>query len=108
MCDFRLQSLDMFFSKPTPTWAADLSQLDFEDIRYYVRPADRKWNAWQDVPAGIRDTYEQLGVPEAERNFCAGLQAQYDSEIVYGSLIRELDRQGIIFHRHGHGFAKVS
>jgi Fe-S cluster assembly protein SufB len=97
MRDFRLNSLDLFHSKPLPTWGADLSQVAFDDICYYIRPADQKWNVWEDVPAGIRNTYEQLGVPEAERSFCAGLQAQYDSEVVYGHLLRELERQEIIF-----------
>lgn len=97
MRNARLHALETFLSKPMPTWGPDLSRLDIQNIRYFVRPTDRKSNVWSDVPTEIRNTYEQLGVPEAERSFCGGLQAQYDSEVVYGNLRRELDRQGIIF-----------
>jgi Fe-S cluster assembly protein SufB len=97
MQSLRLGALDIFERRPLPTWGADLSQLGFQDFYYFIRPADRKWSSWQELPDGIRRTYEQLGVPDAERNYCAGLQAQYDSEVVYGNLRSELDRQGIIF-----------
>jgi Fe-S cluster assembly protein SufB len=82
---------------PVPAWSGELSPLDLADLRYFVRPITGKRHAWDAVPASIRKTYTRLGVVEAEQTFCAGLQAQYDSEAVYGHARRELDRQGILF-----------
>jgi len=97
MRDFRLKALDIFFSKPLPTWGADLSSLNFDDIYYYLKPKAEKGRTWDDVPEKIRRTFERLGIPEAERKFLAGVEAQYDSEVVYTNLKRDWERQGVIF-----------
>ncbi len=78
MRKIRLQALEIFFRKPVPTWGADLSQLNFDEITYYASPTSRKVQSWDDVPEYIKRTYERLGIPEAERRFLAGLGAQYD------------------------------
>ncbi|QDT49727.1 Fe-S cluster assembly protein SufB [Symmachiella dynata] len=97
MLDFRLQALETFFNKPQPEWGGDLSQLDYQDIYYYVRASDRPEGSWDDVPDDIRKTYDRLGIPEAEKKYLAGVKAQYESEVVYGSLQEDLEKQGVIF-----------
>ncbi len=97
MRDFRLKALDAFGKKPTPTWGGDLSQLNFDDIHYYMKAADRQGKSWDDVPAEIKNTFDKLGIPEAERKFLAGVGAQYESEVVYHSLREDLQKKGVIF-----------
>ena len=97
MLDFRLKALTTFFKMPMPAWGADLGTLDFEEFYYYMRPMPLKARNWDEVPDGIKDTFEKLGIPEAERKFLAGVETQMDSEAVYGSLKEEWERQGIIF-----------
>lgn len=97
MQEFRLKALETFFEKPLPTWGGDLSKLDFQDIYYYVRASDRPETDWNDVPEDIRKTYDRLGIPEAEKKYLAGVKAQYESEVVYGSLDEDLKAQGVIF-----------
>lgn len=97
MRDFRLQALDIFEQKPMPTWGGDLTKLDFQDIYYYVRASDRQEKSWDDVPDDIRRTYDRLGIPEAEKKYLAGVKAQYESEVVYGSLQEDLVRKGVVF-----------
>ena len=97
MRDFRLKSLETFLSKPMPEWGPDLSHLDFQDIHYFVPAATKKTRDWGELPNQIRRDYDRLGVPDAERRFTVGLQAQFDSEVVYGSVRQELDRKGVIF-----------
>ncbi len=97
MRQFRLDSLDIFFQKPMPTWGGDMSHLDFQDIYYYVRASDRQEKTWDDVPDDIRKTYDRLGIPEAEKKYLSGVKAQYESEVVYGSLQEDLAKQGVIF-----------
>jgi Fe-S cluster assembly protein SufB len=97
MLDFRLQSLEIFFQKPMPTWGGDMSGIDFQNIYYYVLASDRQEKDWEDVPEDIRKTYDRLGIPEAEKKFLAGVKAQYESEVVYGSLQEDLAKQGVIF-----------
>ncbi len=97
MRDFRLESLDIFFQKPMPNWGGDLSHLDFQDIFYYVRASDKQEKSWDDVPDDIRRTYDKLGIPEAEKKYLAGVKAQYESEVVYGSLQEDLANKGVIF-----------
>ena len=96
MLDFRLKSLEIFESKPTPTWGGDIA-LDFQDIYYYLKPTNGQEKSWDDVPQEIKDTFEKLGIPEAERKFLAGVKAQFESEVVYGSLQEDLAEQGVIF-----------
>lgn len=97
MRDFRLKSLDTFLSKPMPTWGADLSGVDFDNLHYYVRPTDRPQHNWDDVPEDIKNTFDKLGIPEAEKKFLAGVGAQYESEMVYHSLQKQWEELGVIF-----------
>jgi Fe-S cluster assembly protein SufB len=97
MTDIRLKAYDHFLSRKMPAWGADLSQIDFEDIHYYLKPADEQGKTWDDVPEEIKNTFDKLGIPEAERKFLAGVSAQYESEVVYHSLREDLEKQGVIF-----------
>jgi len=98
MLQRRLAALKVFEAKPLPTWGADLSDIDFEAIKYYVRPTDRPATSWEDLPADIKNTYDRLGLPEAEKaRLVAGIAAQYESEVVYHKINEELTRQGVIF-----------
>ena len=96
MLDFRLKALDIFFDMPMPTWGVDLGALDFEQFYYFMRAAPKE-RSWEDVPAAIKDTFEKLGIPEAERKYLAGVETQMDSESVYSSLKEEWEKHGIIF-----------
>ena len=97
MRKFRHEALDIFLAKALPTWGADLSGIDFDDIFYYLRPTDEQGRSWDDVPESIKNTFERLGIPEAERKFLAGVGAQYDSEVVYHSLREEWEKIGVVF-----------
>jgi len=97
MLKFRLKALDHFFKRPMPTWGADLSGIDFDNIYYYIKPVDEMGRSWDDVPDSIRNTFDKLGIPEAERNFLAGVSAQYDSEVVYHSIRADLEKLGVLF-----------
>jgi Fe-S cluster assembly protein SufB len=97
MRQFRLKALAHFQQRPIPTWGADLSQLNLDDIYYYVRPTEAAGKTWDDVPDTIKNTFDKLGIPEAERKFLAGVGAQYESEMVYHSILESLEKQGIIF-----------
>ncbi|MCY3414615.1 MAG: Fe-S cluster assembly protein SufB [Candidatus Heimdallarchaeota archaeon] len=98
MLEFRLNSLRTFFDMPTPEWADDLlKEFDYQNIRYYVRYSDKSERNWDDVPEDIKNTFDKLGIPEAEKKFLAGVGAQYDSESVYHNLKKELEDQGVIF-----------
>jgi Fe-S cluster assembly protein SufB len=97
MLDFRLKALKTFLSKPRPTWGGDLEQIDFDSIFYYLKPSAGAERTWDDVPEDIKNTFERLGIPEMERKFLAGVGAQYESEVVYHSLQKDLEDQGVIF-----------
>jgi Fe-S cluster assembly protein SufB len=97
MRDFRLKALEHFQKRPMPNWGADLSGIDFDDIFYYIRPAEKQGKTWEEVPEYIKNTFEKLGIPEAERKFLAGVGAQYESEVIYHSLREDLEKQGVIF-----------
>jgi Fe-S cluster assembly protein SufB len=97
MTEFRLNALAIFFQKPMPTWGGDLGHLDFQDIFYFVRASEGQERDWSDVPEDIRRTYDRLGIPEAEKKYLAGVKAQYESEVVYGSLKEDLANKGVIF-----------
>ena len=97
MREFRHRSLDIFLSKPMPTWGADLSGIDFDDIYYYIRPTEKQGKSWDDIPDSIKTTFDRLGIPEAERKFLAGVGAQYESEVVYHSLQEQWTKLGVIF-----------
>lgn len=96
MREFRLRSLEIFNSKPMPKWGGSID-LDFQDIYYYLKPTDHQGKTWDDVPQEIKDTFEKLGIPEAERKYLAGVKAQFESEVVYGSLKEDLAEKGVIF-----------
>src|SRR3970282_2180716 len=96
MRDFRLKSLEIFNSKPMPRWGGNIG-VNFQDIFYYLKPANKQGKSWDDVPEEIKKTFDRLGIPEAEKKFLAGVKAQFESEVVYGSLKEELGRKGGIF-----------
>lgn len=97
MLEFRLKALEHFFSRSMPTWGADLSKINFDEITYYIKPTERKAPTWEDLPEGMKRTFEKLGIPEAERRFLAGVEAMYDSETVYHKIRDDLAKQGVIF-----------
>src|SRR5919204_116647 len=97
MTKFRLRSLNIFEKKEMPNWGADLSKIDFQNIYYYLKSTEKQGKTWDDVPADIKNTFDRLGVPQAERKFLAGVAAQYESEVVYHSLHKELESKGVIF-----------
>ncbi|WP_026818504.1 Fe-S cluster assembly protein SufB [Arthrobacter castelli] len=98
MLKMRLKGLKYFDRKPMPTWGADLSGIDFDNIKYFVRSTERQAQSWEDLPEDIRNTYEKLGIPEAERSrLVAGVAAQYESEVVYHQIREDLEAQGVIF-----------
>jgi Fe-S cluster assembly protein SufB len=97
MRDFRLKALEHFYSRPTPAWGGNLGQIDFDDIHYFVRASDKNSRDWSEVPDDIKNTFDRLGIPEAERKFLAGVGAQYESEVVYHQVNEKLEAQGVIF-----------
>ncbi len=97
MLEFRLQAFEIYNKKSMPKWGADLDGINFDDIHYYIQPQDKPKNKWEDVPEEIKDTFEKLGIPEAERKFLAGTGAQFESEVVYHSLLESLSKKGVIF-----------
>ena len=97
MKEFRLKAYNAFNKRRMPGWGADLSSIDFADIYYYIKPTEKQVNSWNDLPPEIKDTYDRIGVPEAEKNFLSGVSAQYESEVVYESMNRELQKRGVIF-----------
>lgn len=97
MLDLRLKAYKAFIEKPMPRWGADLFGIDFDEITYYIKPSERKSNKWEDVPGYIKKTFDRLGVPEAERKFFAGVGAQYESEVVYHNIRKNLEKKGVIF-----------
>ncbi len=97
MRKFRLRSLDLFEKRPLPTWGADLSGINFDDIYYYIKPVQEQGKTWEDIPAEIKDTFDRLGIPQAERKFLAGVTAQYESEAVYHKVREDLEKLGVIF-----------
>ncbi len=97
MLEERLKALDIFYSKPMPQWGGDLSELNFDEIVYYVKPSEKQGKSWDEVPEEIKNTFDRLGIPEAEQKYLAGVSAQYESEVVYQSLEEDLEKLGIIF-----------
>ncbi len=98
MLDLRLKGLRLFGRKPMPTWGSDLSGIDFDNIKYFVRSTEKQAAAWDDLPADIKSTYDRLGIPEAEKQrLVSGVAAQYESEVVYHKIREDLEEQGVIF-----------
>ena len=96
MLKFRLRSLEIFESKPMPRWGGAID-LDFQDIYYYLKPTDGQGRTWDEVPEEIKNTFDRLGIPQAEKKYLAGVKAQFESEVVYGSLQEDLGKKGVIF-----------
>ncbi|HEU5003397.1 MAG TPA: Fe-S cluster assembly protein SufB [Actinomycetota bacterium] len=96
MRKYRHKALDYFLARPMPKWGADLSGIDFDNIYYYIKPTN-KVSKWEDMPPEIRDTWDKLGIPEAEKSYLGGVTAQYESEVVYHSTKKELENLGVIF-----------
>jgi Fe-S cluster assembly protein SufB len=97
MRDFRLRSLRMFEKRPLPQWGGNLNDIDFQNMFYYIKPMEGQGRTWDEVPEDIKNTFDRLGIPQAERKFLAGVGAQYESEVVYHSLREDLEKQGVIF-----------
>jgi Fe-S cluster assembly protein SufB len=97
MLDFRLKALDHFETRPMPTWGGDLDDLNLDNIYFYTRPADKEGRSWDEVPDTIKNTFDRLGIPEAEQKFLSGVGAQYESEMVYHSIQEQLAEKGVIF-----------
>jgi len=98
MRKFRLRSLEMFERRPMPNWgSALLNEIDFDNIYYYLKPSEQQSRSWDDVPSEIKNTFDRLGIPEAEKKFLAGVGAQYESEVVYHNIHADLEKQGVLF-----------
>ena len=98
MLQRRIKALSIFDKKPMPNWGSDLSGIDFDNIKYFVRSTEKQATSWDDLPADIKNTYDKLGIPEAEKQrLVSGIAAQYESEVVYHKINEELERQGVIF-----------
>jgi Fe-S cluster assembly protein SufB len=98
MLDLRLKGLRLFDKKPLPTWGADLSAIDFDNIKYFVRSTEKQAASWDELPADIKNTYDKLGIPEAEKQrLISGVAAQYESEVVYHKIREDLEEQGVLF-----------
>ncbi|SIN98474.1 Iron-regulated ABC transporter membrane component SufB [Carnobacterium alterfunditum] len=97
MLDYRLRAYDHFTKRPMPEWGADLSEIDFDDITYYKTVSNQPERSWEDVPDKIKETFERIGIPEAERKYLAGAGAQYESEVVYHNMKEEFEKLGIVF-----------
>src|SRR5919197_6300651 len=98
MRKFRLRALEMFERRPMPNWGSQLlNEIDFDNIYYYLKPSEQQSRSWDDVPSEIKNTFDRLGIPEAEKKFLAGVDAQYESEVVYHNIRADLEKQGVIF-----------
>lgn len=97
MLEKRLMALSLFYSKKMPQWGGDLTRINFDNIYYYVKPMDKQGRTWEEVPTEIKNTFDKIGIPEAEKKFLAGVGAQYDSEMVYHSVSKMLEKKGVIF-----------
>ncbi len=106
MLDIRLKAYQHFLERPMPDWGSDLSGINFEDIYYYIKPSERQGDTWEDVPSYIKDTFNKLGIPEAEQKFLSGVAAQYESEVVYHNIKKDLEAKGVVFLGMDDGLAK--
>jgi Fe-S cluster assembly protein SufB len=98
MLETRLKALRLFMKKPMPAWGSDLGGIDFDNIKYFVRSTEKQAATWDDLPDDIKNTYDRLGIPEAEKQrLVSGVAAQYESEVVYHKIREDLEQQGVIF-----------
>ncbi|MBU0636440.1 Fe-S cluster assembly protein SufB [Candidatus Micrarchaeota archaeon] len=106
MLNFRLKALKAFLKMPLPSWGADLGKIDFQEIIYYLRASKESKTKWEEVPDYVKKTFDRLGIPEAEKKFLAGVGAQFDSEVVYHSIRKDLEKQGVVFLSMDDGLKK--
>ncbi|MBW7958530.1 MAG: Fe-S cluster assembly protein SufB [Anaerolineae bacterium] len=106
MLERRLEAYKHFMDRPMPTWGADLSEIDFDNIYYYIKPSERQEDSWEDVPGYIKNTFDKLGIPQAEQKFLSGVAAQYESEVVYHNIKKDLESKGVIFLGTDDGLAQ--
>lgn len=97
MLEFRLNAYRQFLKMENPSWGPDLSFIDFDEYTYYIRPTEKEEKSWEDVPETIKNTFNKLGIPEAEQKFLSGVHTQYESEMVYGNMLKEVEEKGVIF-----------
>jgi len=97
MLEKRLNAFKIFKEKPMPSWGADLSSINFDNFHYYIKPEGESSKSWDDVPDSIKNTFDKIGIPQAEREYLAGVKSQYDSEVMYGSIKSSLEKQGVLF-----------
>lgn len=97
MLDIRLKAYQHFLERPMPNWGADLSGIHFDDIYYYIKPSNQQGDTWEDVPGYIKDTFNKLGIPQAEQKFLSGVAAQYESEVIYHNIKKDLEDKGVVF-----------
>jgi Fe-S cluster assembly protein SufB len=97
MLEIRLQAYRHFLERPMPDWGSDLSEIDFNEIYYYIKPNERQGDTWEDIPGYIKDTFDKLGIPDAEQKFLSGVAAQYESEVVYHNIKKDLEEKGVVF-----------
>lgn len=97
MLDIRLKAYEHFLSRPVPAWGADLGEIDFDEIYYYIKPSEREGDNWDDIPSYIKDTFNKLGIPDAEQKYLSGVAAQYESEVVYHNIKKDLEEKGVVF-----------
>src|SRR5258708_1653030 len=97
MRKLRHKARDYYTARPLPTWGGNVAEIDFDNIYYYIKPTEKQANTWEDLPADIKDTWDKLGIPEAEKKYLAGVGAQYESEVVYHKLREDLEKQGVLF-----------
>lgn len=106
MLQLRLEAYQHFLERPMPNWGSDLSGINFDDIYYYIKPVDRQGDTWEDIPSYIKDTFNKLGIPEAEQKYLSGVAAQYESEVVYHNVKKELEEKGVVFLGMDDGLAQ--
>ncbi len=97
MLEYRLKAYHQFKSMPLPSWGPDLSRIDFDDYTYYIKASEKQERSWEDVPETIKNTFDRLGIPEAEQKFLAGVSTQYESEVVYHNMLAEVEEKGVLF-----------
>ncbi|MBE6114238.1 MAG: Fe-S cluster assembly protein SufB [Erysipelotrichaceae bacterium] len=97
MLEFRLRSFEQFQKISNPSWGPDLSDINFDEYTYYIKPSEKQEKNWDDVPETIKNTFDRLGIPEAEQKFLAGVSTQYESEVVYHNMLQEVEEKGVIF-----------
>ncbi|NLC94639.1 MAG: Fe-S cluster assembly protein SufB, partial [Bacilli bacterium] len=97
MTELRLKAYNSFKDAPNPSFGPDLSDINYDDYTYYIKPTEKQQHSWEEVPAEIKETFDKLGIPEAERKFLAGVSTQFESEVVYHNHLKELEELGVIF-----------